>query len=54
MKVNWHIFVGKEHFKVLGETYKNVQEMGKDRKKLKIHFEGMNIGFVRVFAVLGK
>lgn len=54
MEVNWHIFVGKEHFKVLGETYKNVQEMGKDRKKLKLHFEGIGVGFVRVFAVVGK
>ena len=26
----------------------------KDRKKLKAHFEGMSIGFVRVFAVIGK
>ena len=49
MIVTWHVFVAGEHFKVVGERYRNVQQMGKDRKKLVEHFEGMSLGFIRVF-----
>lgn len=50
----WYVIKDKQKHKIAEGIYETEEHLQNDMKAFIAHFEGLGLGFVRVFAIIGE